>query len=265
MRVDAHQCFLDHARFEYACLPPAPSPLDKDYLPEHVAGILRRNRFDGLVAVAITGSLEETRWLLSLARDQDIIMGVVGPAGIDGPDFPAMLDELQQDAKLKGIRHHLPGSRSSLREIATRGLALDVRVGSSELQSIPPLVESFPELRLVIEHMGMPQIREAPFDRWAQQVELLAKAPRVYVKLSGLLTLATPAATVDELRPYVQHLLRTFGPARLMFGSDFPFCLVAAGLWKTALAIFTQALGAQSMETRSKILGETAQECYRLL
>lgn len=266
MRIDAHQHFLDHGRFGYPRLAAGPSLFEKDYTPEHVSSILKRNRFDGLIAVAATESTAETRWLLEVAREHEMVMGIVGWVDVNDPELPHVLDDLQRHPKFKGIQCGVfdGSSDAALREVAERDLALEAQVEASDLHRVAEVSERVPGLRIVVPHGGMPGIRDGLSDQWARDMALLAEIPRVYVKLSGLLTLADPPATASELRPYVQHLMRTFGPERLMFGSDWPFCLLAADLWKAALAVFTQALGAQAVEVRSKLLGETAEECYRL-
>ena len=257
MRIDAHQQFLNHGRFEY---PSLPSQLDKDYLPAHVATILKRNRFDGLIAIALTTSAGETRWLLEQAEQNEMIMGVVGGSG-----DPRLLDEWEQFPKLRGVRLSPQAlTRDKLHDLAARRLICEVPAEASDLQAIAHEAADTAGLHLVIDHLGKPDPRADSIDPWLRGMEQLAQIPGVYVKLSGLLTLATPPATPEELRPLIHHLMRTFGPDRLMFGSDWPFCLTVADLWKAALALFTQALGAQSIEVRSKLLGDTARACYRL-
>ncbi|MCW5981737.1 MAG: amidohydrolase family protein [Bryobacteraceae bacterium] len=266
MRIDAQQHFLDHARFRYAGLPPAPSPLDHNYLPEHIARILKRNRFDGLVAVAGTESVEETRWLLEVGSGSEIVMGVAGWVDLDAPDLEKTLDGLQRDSKLRAIRHRLPGqpANAAMRAIARRGLAYDLRCEATELALVGRIADALPELRIAIDRLGSPPLRGGDSDGWAREMALLAARPGIYVKLSGFLTLANPPPVATELRPYLLHLLSAFGADRLMFGSEWPFCLLAADLWKATLSVFTQAIGAQTMETRSKLLGEAAQQCYLL-
>ena len=99
---------------------------------------------------------------------------------------------------------------------------------------------------------------------WARDMEEAAYLPQVYCKLSGMITEAVwPSGKADQLRPYISHVMRIFGPDRLMFGSDWPVCMLA-GIWKEALAAFTQAIGVQPIEIREKLLGETAQKFYRI-
>jgi L-fuconolactonase len=129
---------------------------------------------------------------------------------------------------------------------------------------IPQLAERVPGLSMVIDHIAKPLIAERVMEPWARDMEPVAEIPGMHCKLSGMITEADHNNwSADDLRPYVQHVLKLFGPDRLMFGSDWPVCLLA-GSWKQVLAAFTQACGAMPSAEREKILGETAQEFYRL-
>jgi L-fuconolactonase len=132
------------------------------------------------------------------------------------------------------------------------------------LPLIPELADRVPGLRMVIDHIAKPLIASHLMEPWARDIEVVAKIPGMHSKLSGMITEADRKNwSADDLRPYVQHVLKLFGPDRLMFGSDWPVCLLA-GSWKQVLAAFTQACGAVPNAEREKILGETAQKFYRL-
>lgn len=255
MRIDAHQHFLAHARFDYGELVRPGSPLEKDYLPEHVERILKRNRFDGLIAVQLTPTEDETRWLLELAAQDAMILGVVARA-----DF-GRVGEFVGQGKLKGAWLRAEDATvDELDALARRDLACELEAGPEALDRVHRLAEAVPKLRVVIPHMGRPPFGQEGFADWAAAMEGIARhCPLVTVKLSGLLPPGMP-----EVQEAVQHLLGAFGPDRLMFASGWPFCLEATDAWKKVLATFTQALGAQTMEVRSKILGETAVRVYRL-
>ena len=124
-----------------------------------------------------------------------------------------------------------------------------------ELAAAERIVERYAELRLVINHLGRPPIANGDPDAWAERIARLARSPNVFLKVSGLLPVAVH-------KPYVAHAMRAFGAERLLFGSDWPFLLQAVDAWKKVLAAFTQALGAQPMEIRSRILGENAMDLY---
>jgi L-fuconolactonase len=275
MRIDAHQHFWDIDRFNYAWMPPAPSVLRQTFLPDRLARILARNRFEGSVLVQANTLLAETRWLLDLSEANDFIRAVVGWVDLTDPHLGAVLDELQKRPKFKGVRHPVhdesddhwllrPDVVAGLKELARRGLPYDLLLRPPHLPLIPKIAECVPELRMVIDHIAKPLIAARVMEPWERDMEQAANLPQVYCKLSGMITEADwPAGKADQLRPYVSHVMRIFGADRLMFGSDWPVCMLA-GIWKEALAAFTQSIGVQPIEIREKLLGETAQKFYRI-
>lgn len=275
MRIDAHQHFWDITLRNYSWMPPDPSPLRRNFLPEDLRPILEAHRFDGSVVVQAHQSMEETRWLLQLASENPFIKGVVGWVDLTNSRVGGMLDDLQEEPKLKGIRHLVhdePDPRWLLRPDVLRGLAelerrkipYDLLLRPIHLAIVPLLAEKFPELPMVIDHIAKPSIETREFDDWARLMEAVVPIPQVFCKLSGMVTEARwDSWTADDLRPYIAFLLQGFGPGRLMFGSDWPVCLLAAN-WKQVFAGFTQALGPQPAECRELILGETASNFYGL-
>ncbi len=275
MRIDAHQHFWDPSRFTYAWMPPPPSPLLRPYLPEDLAPILKQNRFDGSIAVQAHTSIEETDWLLGLARDNAMVKGVVAWVDLEDPRLGATLDRLQRDPKFCGVRHPVhdepdeqwlmrPAVLEGLRELARRNIPFDLLIRPAHLNLVAPLVEHVPELRLVIDHIAKPLIKAQVLDPWSEQLAAVSRIPLVYCKLSGMITEADHSSWKSgHLAPYVDHVLRSFNPDRLMFGSDWPVCLTA-GSWKQVLAAFTQALGPRPIGVRERMLGLTAIEFYGL-
>ncbi len=250
MRIDSHMQFWDVARFDY---PRVPEAIRRTTLPPLADSILRRNRFDGAIAVQSLDDEAETRWLLELAREHEIVAGVVGWADLADPGLPHRLDAWQRDPKFLGVRAAPHGA--GVKELARRGLPLDVRSAQEALRAAGVA----PELTMVLDHLGNPRLA-GDGGPWAREMEALGAIPGVYVKISGMIE---PAWTAELLRPFVHHALRVFGPERCLFGSDWPMCL-AAGNWKHALAAFTQAIGAQPQEIREKLLGGNAARAYRL-
>jgi L-fuconolactonase len=271
MRIDAHQHFWDVHRFSYPWMPPEPSALRQNFLPGRLAPILDRNRFEGSIAVQATTSLAETRWLLELAEANEFIRGVVGWVDLTDPRLGHVLDDLQRHPKFKGVRHPVhdeaddewllrTGVGGGLAELARRDLPYDLLIRPRHLPLVPRIAEKAPRLRMVIDHIAKPLIASQVMEPWARDIEEVSKLPQVWCKLSGMVTEAE-SCDAARLRPYVAHVMRIFGPDRLMFGSDWPVCLLA-GSWKEVLAGFTQSIGAQSIEVREKLLGGTAQRFY---
>lgn len=275
MRIDAHQHYWDPNKLDYLWMPKDHPVLSRTYLPQDLEPILERNNFDGSVFVQASHDPREAAWILDIASRHPSILGVVAWADLTGPDLGLTLDRLQKDPKFKGIRHILHdepdvdwGLRENviggLRELARRNIPYDLLLKVPHMHIVEPLAEKLPSLRMVIDHIAKPCIADRIFDGWAQNMERIAKIPSVHVKLSGMITEAKHDSWKSEdLRPYVQHVVNLFGPDRLMFGSDWPVCLLA-GSWKEVLAAFTQALGPRQEDFRLKILGDTAAKFYNL-
>ncbi|MES1260542.1 MAG: amidohydrolase family protein [Acidobacteriota bacterium] len=275
MRIDAHQHFWDIARLDYPWMPPGESVLRRNYLPHDLTPVLDRHHFDGTVVVQASVTLAETWWLLELARENEAIRGVVAWVDLTDPRVGSTLDRCQQDPKFKGVRHIVhdePDLRwllrddviGGLRELARRGIPYDLLLRPPHLALIPELADRVPDLRFVIDHIAKPLIADHQTEPWAEDMERVSKIPGMHCKLSGMITEADHQNwRADDLRPYVQHVLKLFGPDRLMFGSDWPVCLLA-GSWKKVLAAFTQACGPLPNVEREKILGETATKFYNL-
>lgn len=275
MRIDAHQHFWQVGRFSYTWMPQPPSPLARDYLPEDLAPILERSRFDGCVAVQAAHDVRETEWLLELADHHPFILGVVGWVDLTDPRVGETLERLQRNPKLKGLRHLVQDEpddewllredvANGLGELERRGLPYDLLLYPRHLRLVPKLVDRFPRLRMVIDHIAKPPIAAGRLDGWAEDIERIAPISHIYAKLSGMITEADHRNwKTDDLQPFVTHVYNLFRADRLMFGSDWPVCLLA-GTWKAVLATFTQAIGAQPVGVREKLLGGTATDFYRL-
>jgi L-fuconolactonase len=275
MRIDAHQHFWDLDRFPYPWMPPSPSPIRRNFMPEDLHPILERNRFDGCVVVQATTHPGEAPWLLDLAKQHAFILGVVAWADLTDPHLGKTLDSLQSNPRFKGIRHPVhdetddrwlvrPDVVRGLKELERRAIPYDLLLRPQHLPAAIELVDKTPSLRMVIDHIAKPLIAKREMEGWAQNMERISKAPNMFVKLSGMITEAEPKKwTADHLRPYVQHTYKLFGADRCMFGSDWPVCLLA-GVWKEVLAGFTQALGPLPQEPRNKVVGDTAARFYGL-
>jgi len=275
MRIDAHQHFWDLSRLTYPWMPSEPSPLRKTYLPSTLQPILETHRFEGSVVVQAHHSLDETRWLLELARENDFIKGVVAWVDLTDPLLGRTLDELQPDPHFKGVRHLVhdepdpqwllhPDVLRGLGELARRDIPYDLLLRPLHLPLVPVLADKLPSLRMVIDHIAKPSISSGEFDHWARLMEAVFPLTRIYCKLSGMITEAPwHNWSASDLRPYVTFVMQGFGPERLMFGSDWPVCTQAASFkqWFDALTILT--LNA-SEEHRRKLFRDNAERAYRL-
>jgi L-fuconolactonase len=243
LRIDSHQ----HFRGELS--------------PDVLGPILKRNRFDGSVAVVSEESVEETRLLLELAAKHEFIRGVVGWADLTDAELGRVLDEYQRHPKFRGVCYSCVGELpQGLAELERRGLTLDL---APRLECVPRIAERYGGLRMVIDHLGRRSLAPMPLEEWARALEIAAQSPNVSGKLSGLITDSPNQWEAADLEPYARVALRVFGAERLMYGSDWPSYL-PAGTWKEALAAFTQAIGAQTLEAREHLLGGAAIRFYRL-
>lgn len=249
--------------------------LYRDYLPNDLAPILQHNRVHKTILVQASNSVAESRWLLELANTNSFIAGVVGWADLTSPDINGQLDELCADKKFKGVRHLVesepsddwlvqPAVLKGLQQLSARGLSYDLLVHTRHLKHIPRVAESCFDLNFVIDHLAKPPIARNEIDEWSAALKPLARYPNMYVKLSGLVTEANwNSWTTDDLRPYVDVALESFGPDRMMFGSDYPVCLLAAS-YERVLDSFQEILKSFSDADRDKIFSQNAEKFYRL-
>jgi L-fuconolactonase len=235
LRIDSHQHFTP------------------EYSPDLLYPILKRNRFDATVCFSGVG-------LPAYTSEHDFIGAVVIKADLASPDLPHLLDQLQLHPKFRGVYSEFPAD-PGLHELARRDLTLDL---PPRPDLIPPIADCFPTLRVVLDHVGRPSLMSQPFDEWARSLEVAAQHPGLHAKISGLITDAPTRWHADQFRPAVHHALRTFGPDRVMYGSDWPSYL-PEGTWKEALAAFTQSCGALPTEVRDQLIGETAGRFYRIV
>jgi L-fuconolactonase len=198
-----------------------------EHIPDHLGPILKRNKFDGSIAVARDAA--ETRQFLEFAERHEFIRGVVGCGGEGHPKF------------VGESRFEVEDAAEALR-----------------------LAQENPERKIAIARLGSPPVGREGADAWAEAIARAAANPRVFCKASGLLSLVPRPWKSEPLRPFVQHVLHAFGPSRVMFGSGWPAYLPDA-IWKESLAIFTQAIGPQSMDVREELLGGTAAQFYGLI
>jgi L-fuconolactonase len=247
LRLDSHQHFT------------------AEYTPDLLFPILKRNRFEGSVVVCGSG---DTAYHFQLAAAHHFIRGVVAWADLSHPKIGSLLDEYQRHPKFRGVTGSTDTASTDtssigcgLAELEARHLTFDLQ----DLALVPEVARRHPRLRIVIDHLGRPPADPArqPFDVWALALECAAQHPLVFGKLSGLITHCPTRWTAGDFRPYVQHALRTFGPHRLMFGSDWPSYL-PEGTFKESLAAFTQSIGALPIEMREQLLGGTAERAYAL-
>lgn len=275
MFTDSHQHFWQVGRFDYPWMTSDLGVLCRDYLPADLAPILNKNGVSKTVLVQASNSVAESRWLLSLADADSFIAGVVGWVHLMSPDVDAQLDELTAHPKFKGVRHLVesephddwlvqPAVLSGLRRLSNHGLSYDLLVHTRHLKYVPQVAESCPELALVIDHLAKPPIAKNEINEWSRGFKPLASYRNIHCKLSGLVTEANWSSwQTDDLRPFVDVALESFGADRLMFGSDYPVCLLAAS-YDRVLESFQQILKDLSGPDREKLFSTNATKFYRV-
>ena len=279
-RVDAHHHFWDPGRRAYPWMAGrALDPVRAAFGPDEMRPVLDAAGIAGTVLVQTVPDEAETREFLQVASCTPFVRGVVGWVDLTSPAVGEALDALLADAGgrfLAGIRHQVHDEpdpdwlrrddvRRGLRAVASRGLGYDLLVRARELPAATATVRALPELNVVVDHIGKPAIAAGADDPWTERMPALARCPNVTVKLSGLITEADWAAwTPADLRPFVARVLEWFGPDRVMFGSDWPVCLLA-GTYQSVIDALTVAVGPLSAAEDAALFGGTARACYRLL
>jgi L-fuconolactonase len=275
MHVDAHQHFWRYSPAEYEWIDDSMAVLRHNFLPDNLKPELESNDFHGSVAVQARQTLEETRWLLELVERSSWILGVVGWVDLRSPDVRSQLKTLAQHSKLVGIRHIVqsePDDRFLLQPEFMRGistleefnLAYDILIYTRHLPVAAEFVECFPRQRFVLDHLAKPPIKTGNIDSWAQGISRLAAFPNVFCKLSGLVTEADWRHwQPEQIIPFLDVAFESFGPDRLMIGSDWPVCLVAASYAKV-VEVVKSYLRQNKPECLDRVLGGNAQRFWRL-
>jgi L-fuconolactonase len=274
-RIDAHQHFWHYDPVEYGWIDGTMAALQRDFLPDHLEPELRAAGFDACIAVQARQTLAETRGLLEMADRHAFIAGVVGWVDLQAADVRAQLEPFVGRPKLVGLRHIVqaePDERFLLRPEFLRGMAVlrDVGLAYDILvypRHLPVAVEFAQRLegqRLVLDHLGKPDIRRGEIQEWRRHLRALAAGGHVMAKLSGLVTEADWRGwTPDQIRPYLDVAFECFGYERLMVGSDWPVCTVAADYGRTMRVVTDYLRDRPSLE-RDMVLGGNAARLWRL-
>lgn len=275
MVIDAHQHFwkLD-LPFDYAWLKePQHAPINRDFLPEHLLPHLKATGVSKSIFVQTQHDVAENRWALQLARDNDWIAGVVGWVDLKSEACEDQLAEFLNDPKFVGVRHITQGEPDDnfiIQPEVVRGLKVlqkhrvpfDLLFYTQHLKHAVTLAQMLPELPMVIDHLSKPKIKDRQLADWQHDLRAAAKYPNIVCKLSGLVTEADwknwkPA----DLKPYVETAIDAFGPRRLMYGSDWPVCELAAS-YEIVFAALNEVLGPISTTEQNQIFSETATAFY---
>lgn len=275
MNIDAHHHYWRYNAQEYDWIDGSMAALRRDFLPEDLLPELQRSGIGGVISVQARQSLQETGWLLDLAERTPWMLGVVGWADLRSPECPRQLEELARRPKLKALRHvvqaepdpeFLQGEafNRGIRALLPHALAYDLLIFWHQLPASIRFVDRHPDQVFILDHLAKPDARNSQLEPWGSRLRELARRPQVYCKLSGLVTEAQwDTWTEEQLRPYLDAALEAFGPRRLMFGSDWPVCLVASS-YERWHRLITDWLAPLSPDERAAIMGTNARKAYRL-
>jgi len=278
-RIDAHQHYWQPARGDYDWMPMDNAVLARSYLPADLAVHLASNNIDKTIMVQAAASVVETEYMLGIADATESVAGVVGWINFENPDDLYHLTRLSSHPKFLGVRPMIQDIADvdwMLRDdvqwgfeaICNLDLTFDALGFPIHLGNFLTILTRYSNMRVVIDHCMKPQIRdnaEGPhiFQQWADGMSRLADQTGAYCKLSGIVTEANEDWTIDDLRPFASHVLQSFGPERVMWGSDWPVCQLRATYdkWINTARALTVDL---SVEDKAMVFGGTANRFYRL-
>ncbi|BBH21425.1 amidohydrolase [Paenibacillus baekrokdamisoli] len=275
MRIDAHQHYWKIDRGDYDWLTPELPQLYRDFLPHDLLPHLKEQMVDGTIVVQAAQTLEETDYLLKLAETTDSILGVVGWLDLNAPDYAQHYERFQAHPKFLGFRVMIqemtnasailePHFVDALKWFAQREVPIDLLVISHQLEFLVELLKEVPDLRGVIDHIAKPRIADAVIEPWASQMKEIAKHPNLYCKLSGMVTEADHKEwKLSDFTSYIRLVLEAFGPNRVMFGSDWPVCLLAASYDEVVNVLVAAIPDSWTDQDKERLFGLNAKAFYK--
>jgi len=273
--IDSHHHFWQFDAAEYGWIQTSQNAIRRDFLPADLKQEVVPFGIDGVVSVQARQTEEETKWLLDLASQHEIIRGVVGWVPLATDNAAEALDRHAHHPKLRGVRHVVhdePDDQFILRDDFNRGvsqlnsrnLVYDILIFERHLPQTIEFVDRHPEQVFVLDHIAKPKIANDELEPWRTHIRELARRPNVYCKVSGMVTEADHENwTESRLWPFFDTVVEAFTPQRLMFGSDWPVCLLASSYRKWIESVDTW-IDFLSVLEQNRIMGETAVEAYGL-
>jgi L-fuconolactonase len=275
LKIDAHHHLWKFAPQEYGWIDENMQVLRRDFLPADLHKEMVAAGISGSIAVQARQTVEETRWLLELAGQNDFMKGVVGWVPLTDPKVGEVLDHFAANPKLRGVRHVLQDEpdenyilhadfKRGVHELARHNLTYDILIFERHLPQTIRFVDEYPKQKFVVDHLAKPRVKFKAISPWREHMRELAKRENVYCKVSGLATEADHKNwTEEQLDPYIDTVLSTFGPRRTMFGSDWPVCLLAVS-YRRWVEIVEKATARLSAKEQQRFWAETAIEAYAL-
>lgn len=273
-RIDAHQHFWKFDPVRDSWIDATMHKIQRDFLPEDLLPLLTANKFEGCVAVQASQSEDETNFLLDLSFKNDFIKGIVGWVDLCDKNSAKRLEHFSVHEKVKGFRHvvqgepddfmHRPDFRNGIAALKQFGYTYDILIFHRQLPAAIHLVNHFHDQTFVIDHVAKPDIKTGNISSWKKDIKEIAKAENVSCKISGMVTEADWSFwKTDDLKPYLDVIFENFSTDKLMFGSDWPVCNVAAN-YNVIVKTLEDYMAQFSMEEQNKIWSENAKLFYRL-
>ncbi|MDB5192118.1 MAG: amidohydrolase [Segetibacter sp.] len=273
--IDSHQHFWKFDPVRDSWITSEMAAIQNDFLPAHLHPLLRENGFSGCVVVQSDQTEEHNKFLLEQATGNPFIKGVVGWVNLRSEDIHERLEYYSQFEIIKGFRHVLQGEEDRalmLKPEFMRGIAAledfgytyDILIFPDQLKYIPEFVSAFPDQKFVIDHLAKPGIKNQKIDEWTLEIMAVARYENVYCKISGMVTEADwKNWKYEDFKPYLDVVVEAFGQDNIMYGSDWPVCLVAASYEQTA-GIVKQYFADFTTNEQEKFFGENATRFYNL-
>ena len=274
MIIDSHQHFWNYDPIKDAWIDASMKVIRRDFLPKDLKPLLEKNGIDGCIAVQADQSENETDFLLSCAQKNKFIKGVVGWLDLTSENLESRLDHYAKNPFFKGLRHIVQAEKDDyllrddvqkgISKLANYNLTYDILVFPSQLTAAIALVKKFPNQQFILDHIAKPNISNSMDELWKSNIIELSKSQNVSCKLSGLVTETNNYTFNDiDFNPYMDVIFQSFGPKRILFGSDWPVCLLAANYKKVYDLIFDY-LDNHSTEIKTQIFGLNAIKIYNL-
>jgi L-fuconolactonase len=274
MKIDAHQHFWHYDKQNYAWIDDKMQVIQKDFLPENLEPILQKNGFDACVLVQVNQSEEENHYCLKFAELYDFIKGIVGWIDLKAKNLEERLTFFKNFEKLKGFRHIVQGEpvgfmqeesfKNGLQLLAKFNFTYDFLIYPKHLKDTLAVVRECKDNKFVIDHLAKPEIKDKKISQWANYIRQIAQYENVFCKISGMVTEAHwQNWEKEDFYIYLDYILEFFGVQRIMYGSDWPVCLVAA-TYEQQLEIVESYFAQLSAHEKSLIFGKNALDFYHL-
>ena len=272
--IDSHHHFWHYDPARHSWITDDMKAIRRDFLPGDLRPLLSQNNIDGSVVVQVEETEDETLSLLSMANQHDFIKGVVGWIHLQNPDLESRMEYFSTLKKLKGFRHIVQGEKpgfllqtsfiKGVQALSRHHFTYDLLIHHNQLEEALVFVEQVPETKIVIDHLAKPSIATHDRKEWEKRMLMMAGHPNIYCKVSGMVTEARwPGWKYDDFVPYLDGVVNAFGTGRLMYGSDWPVCLVAAS-YEAQLSIVQKYFETFSAQEKERILGGNAERFYNL-